>query len=298
MQKETVPSIEGTTRNEITTDANSSSDSVDFNIGHQPLEVENEEVIFTTIDNDDILADNTNPTSVELHTVPSRLLLSKTVSFSVLPAIETTANNPTTTTTTSNVANNGTAQRRRPLTKSSKSLPRLDLSSGLVYYNDNDDDEKHETNRKTKDGNTTNSTNKKPVREQLIQTIINIVPAGENSTGSTAAGTTTASAWSKLRQSVFQTTTLMNDETKQTPNEGERVNEEDAPSETLHTTSTHHYRIRSQRAHDPSFWILQTEIMAGVISRYVTWTYRSSFYVTIISSYIVFMGIMMLHDTS
>jgi hypothetical protein len=34
--------------------------------------------------------------------------------------------------------------------------------------------------------------------------------------------------------------------------------------------------------------------MAGVISRYVTWTYRSSFYVTIISSYIVFMGIMIL----
>jgi hypothetical protein len=112
-------STETTPHDEVAADIN--SDSADVVNERLPQELENEEVVFTTSDDDDdILADNTNPAAVELRTVPSRLR--KTVSFSLLPAIDSRDNPPTSTTSTAY-----RTPQRRPLMKSSKSMPRLDL---------------------------------------------------------------------------------------------------------------------------------------------------------------------------
>ena len=150
----------------------------------------------------------------------------------------------------------------------------------------------------------------------MIKTITNIKPAGESSTPtnntnttSTNSNITTLKLWSKLRQSVVTTMPPPSDSAatpmdkvagKTTTNQEEEeyvVSSSGVRTTTNSTTKPiHHYRIRSRNGNETtsSFWLSQTEMIANGISRYVTWTYRSSFYVTIITSYIAFMGIMIL----
>jgi hypothetical protein len=54
------------------------------------------------------------------------------------------------------------------------------------------------------------------------------------------------------------------------------------------------YRIRSRSQRDQSFWMSQTQTLATAMSNYVTWTYRSAFWLALLSSYALFMVLMFL----
>jgi hypothetical protein len=280
----------------------------------EPLECQDD--AFNSSDDDVFLADASNPNLGSLNAstgVPSRLR--KTVSFRPLPIhSDTTVNSSVMTGTSSNEAtedhhhHHHHDHQRSKLMRASKSLPRLDLSTGLLQY---PTDENHGNQRDAGTGNT-NATNLPVLREQKIQAITNVVPAGEGNTRNASK------LWSKLRQSVVVTNNVPSESvarqdvaTEPISSGKETIIDDNIKNEnatlaplgnaTTTTTTTdttakqiHHYRIRSRHASDPSFWMVQTEMVANVISRYVTWTYRSSFYVTILSSYVVFMGMMIL----
>jgi hypothetical protein len=196
----------------------------------------------------------------------------------------------------------GDKKQRPSMKRTYNSVSRLDLSTGRVQY-DND----------------------LPIREQHIQTIENIIPAGEKYNRNILRRSiqlprnsifkqqslSSFNNRSKRNSVVINNTTNdsdIRDNTKldadtQQPemnldNDNINNNDNNVSNKDMNVHSQHihrhHYRIRSRIRKDQTFWHIQTEMMTQMISNYVTWAYRSSFYSTIIASYILFMGLMVL----
>jgi hypothetical protein len=262
------------------------------------------DVVFTSFDGSNVTVSNVQQSSTTSSRSAQTLSNTrKSVSFHTLPKFDYMENGDNGPCRTENL------KKRPTLTRQFQSSTRLDLVTGRIHGFDS-----HR--------NTTMDDTNQPMRVQYIKQVKKVVPAGEkrssgNNSGSSGSSTSNTSAakrrWMNLQQATMQKTlpslsTLPSDNKNADTKDAVLDSNGTETRDDIQITSTsnklsfatsephpvRHYRIRSQNANDESFWSVRSEMISSAISSYVTWTYRSSFYVTIIASYILFMVIMIL----